>query len=518
MEAQRYPISVRVIGVMHKERSKMYVVSVLWSDQSDIVVYRTLEDFKKMHKRMKKAFPSARKLNKSDRVIPTFRDKRARRSGPRKGPTKSLQQLRFLQKYCNELLSCDPRVSQSTDLIQFFHPKDQDMQPEFAKDSVMIMPSDDDSTDARHAKGGNVTQPFVTETYRCVAPYETKDTKNKPFKVKIDEQVDVLIKDKAGWWLVENEDKRMAWFPAPYLEKLDDDDDDDRDEDEIDGTSERGMLYTAVKRYKATKDDEITIAIGAVVELLQQSDNGWWLIRYNGKSGYVPTMYLQPYNYPHISMAARHRNHCKPSLSLEQQSHHLSRSQGNLVQPPVKSSSPHLLQPGSRQRTHSLNILSEQPPDQPAKNTTASATTTPTSAKLAPPPIITVEMDGDEVQRGRKTMDSDCHNSTFSSSDDLSDSFSSSSASSTFINLSYSANDDRLRFSHTPPPMVSNSLSPSGGPERKMIPSVSDPNLYKGPTTPKVPPRPRAQEILTRCTTVTRKNAARLTQTELLSR
>lgn len=40
------------------------------------------------------------------------------------------------------------------------------------------------------------------------------------------------------------------------------------------------MLYTAVKSYKSTTDDEITIAIGAVVELLQQSDNGWWLIRY----------------------------------------------------------------------------------------------------------------------------------------------------------------------------------------------------------------------------------------------
>lgn len=45
---------------------------------------------------------------------------------------------------------------------------------------------------------GNVTQPFVTETYRCVATYETKDTKNRAFKVAVDENVDVLIKDKAG--------------------------------------------------------------------------------------------------------------------------------------------------------------------------------------------------------------------------------------------------------------------------------------------------------------------------------
>lgn len=63
----------------------------------------------------------------------------------------------------------------------------------------MIMPSDDElRTKAGSDNVGNVTQPFVTETYRCVAPYETKDTKNKPFKVAMDEKVDVLIKDKAG--------------------------------------------------------------------------------------------------------------------------------------------------------------------------------------------------------------------------------------------------------------------------------------------------------------------------------
>lgn len=30
-----------------------------------------------------------------------------------------------------------------------------------------------------------------------------------------------------GWWLVENEDKRLAWFPAPYLELWEGEEDDD---------------------------------------------------------------------------------------------------------------------------------------------------------------------------------------------------------------------------------------------------------------------------------------------------
>ena len=50
----------------------------------------------------------------------------------------------------------------------------------------------------RSHRVGNVTQPLVTETYRCFASYETKDTKNMPFKVAVDEKVDVLIKDKSG--------------------------------------------------------------------------------------------------------------------------------------------------------------------------------------------------------------------------------------------------------------------------------------------------------------------------------
>ncbi|XP_010728999.2 NADPH oxidase organizer 1a [Larimichthys crocea] len=526
MEEQRYPISVRVIGVLHKEKNKMYMTSVLWSDQNDIVVYRTFQDFKKMHKQLKKAFPPANKLKKSDRVIPKFRDRKMKR-GQKKTPTKSLLRLKFLQKYCNELLSCSPRVSQSADLIKFFHPKDQDLQPEFARNGIMIMPSEDQITaNSGQVNGGNVTQPFVTETYRCVAPYETKDTNNKPFKVAVDEKVDVLIKDKAGWWLVENESKKMAWFPAPYLEKIEDDFD---DEDDVDGIPEGGMMYTAVKTYKATKNDEISVNIGTVVEVLQKSDNGWWIIRHNSKVGYIPTMYLQPYNYPHIRMTTTHYPDSRPtSPNLEKQSHQFSHSQGNLLLlPSARSPSPNPLQANSRQKSRSFNTLSVQPPAQPAaRSPAASATsnaTTRATPYQAPPPRIMVGMDGDEEeQRGRSlTVESEeslgSDSTDFSFSDDLS-----SSSESSNLNLSLSVNDDRLRLSRTPPSMMNNRLSPTSITEGKMIPSISDPNLYKGPTTPKVPPRPRQQEILTRCSSITRKNASKVAllppQTAILSK
>ncbi|XP_041852094.1 NADPH oxidase organizer 1a [Melanotaenia boesemani] len=511
MELERYPVSVRLIGLLHKEKSKTYITSVLWSDQNEIVVYRSLKDFKIMHKQIKKEFPSGSKVKKSNRILPKFKASKMYLKSQKKGPTNSLACLKYLQRYCNELLSCDPQVSQSAHLIQFFNPKNQDFEPDFNKNSIMIMPSEDEMrSSGGHGNGGNVTQPFVTETYRCMAAYETKDTKNKPFKVATDEKVDVLIKDKAGWWLVENEDKRMAWFPAPYLEKVDDD---EEDEDDIDGTSERGMFYTAVKSYNSTKDDEITVVIGAVVEVMQKSDNGWWLIRYKGKVGYIPAMYMQPYSYFPVRLTSQHQDLLNtpsllsPTRNFQQQSH-LSRSQGNLLQiPPIRSSSPISTQVDSIQRSQSLNRLSVEPHGRPAGNNPASVTnnaTTTTPAMQAPPTIM-VEMNENEKQR-RRSPTADIEES--SGSDSFSDDFSSSSVGSS-LNLSYSAGDEWLRLSHTFPSTVVNRLSPTSNMEGKLHSSVSDPNIFKGPVLPKVPPRPQAEEILTRCSTVTRKNAAK---------
>ena len=69
----------------------------------------------------------------------------------------------------------------------------------------MVLPSGDLSswqgggvTDVHGPHSGSVTSPFVTQTYRCVAAYETKDTKNRPFNVVHDEVLEVLIKDPAG--------------------------------------------------------------------------------------------------------------------------------------------------------------------------------------------------------------------------------------------------------------------------------------------------------------------------------
>lgn len=252
--------------------------------------------------------------------------------------------------------------------------------------------------------------------------------------------------------------------------------------------------------------------------------------------GYVPTMSLQPYDHPQIRMNVGHPGTAAVLSGFQQRSNKLSSTQANLLQLPSADRSPspspslqlQQQQPHAdgRQRSRSLNNLLETPPAQPPPaamdNGTGTGTGTPAHPKQAPPPTITVETDGEG--RGRSpTVDSegsylsDSTDFSFSDSEDLQ-----SSRGSSSLKLSLnSIGGQELLHSRTPPPSSSNHLSPNV-PGCKMNPSVSDPNIYKGPLTPKVPPRPQAREILTRCTTITRKNASRgspvPTQTEIVSR
>ncbi|XP_077590203.1 uncharacterized protein LOC144208303 [Stigmatopora nigra] len=524
--SQRYPISIRLTGVMDKDKKKMYITSVLWSDEEEILIYRTVEDFKKMHKLLKKAFPGSKK---SDRMVPKFKVTKTAKAGQKNGSTKSLNYLQPLQNYCNQLLSCDPQVNQSVHLIQFLHPRNEELQPEYSMNSIIITPPESQAhKEQTFSQGGNVTQPFATETYRCVAPYETKDTKNKPFKVALDEKVDVLIKDKAGWWLVENEDKCLAWFPAPYLERTDD----EPEEDNIDGLPERGLFYTVIKSYKSTKDDEITVSIGVAVEVLQKSENGWWLIRHKGKAGYIPSMYLKPPSQSRMVGGQIGRSSptlLKPS-NLAAQSQLMSRSQENLQSPnSPRATSPNLLQPQSKQLSKSTEILtppattrppvpklavtlppkarpvpppkrSPSPnarqfsmPDErqapPSNERRASPPYTkpyslpnaqqppPANAMYVPTPIIMVDSETDidlPLSLIGESEDEFTSDSEFSS-----DEFSSSSPSTT---LSMSTDDYRLHRSRSPEPPPKNTLYPQNG---RMMPAISDPNLFQSVSAPR---------------------------------
>lgn len=41
--------------------------------------------------------------------------------------------MKFLEKFCEELLKCDPAVTQSFEATQFFTPKDHDLDSDYTK-------------------------------------------------------------------------------------------------------------------------------------------------------------------------------------------------------------------------------------------------------------------------------------------------------------------------------------------------------------------------------------------------
>ncbi|NWS28102.1 NOXO1 oxidase, partial [Polioptila caerulea] len=288
MSCSRYPVDVKAVGFMQCRKQKNYMMFVSWSDQNNILIYRTFEDFKKFHKELKRKFPTE---SGSLRSLPRFKGiiMQQRKGGKL---NRCLEILKLLETYSQELLKTDVKISRGEEVNQFFKAQTQDLDPSFPENSVVIMPSV-----FRREKSPqplSITLPQASQSYCCIEAFETKDTKNKPFRVAQKEIVEVLIKDMTGWWLVENADKQIAWFPASYLEEL------DACEDIQNVSSdEEGSLYFVVQAYEAQKADELSLNQGVVVEVLRRSHNGWWLIRYNGCTGYIPSLCLRPYQNPH---------------------------------------------------------------------------------------------------------------------------------------------------------------------------------------------------------------------------
>ncbi|XP_031748335.1 NADPH oxidase organizer 1 isoform X2 [Xenopus tropicalis] len=285
--------------------------SILWSDHNEILIYRTFEDFKKLNRQLKKKFPlEAGLFRKSDNLLPKLKDVPIFRKN--RTTNRFIERLRLLEKYSQELLRTDGKISQCDLVLKFFTPSNNDLNPKFPENSLVMMTSDskDQKEQKKPLPEAPAIHPIVSQQYICMEDYETKDTKNRPLKVKRHELVGVLIKENTGWWLVENEEKHLAWFPAPYLKDV------DNSEDTDSGTSEdEGVLYYAAKAYEAMNSDEVSITVGVLVEVIEKSNNGWWLIRYNGKAGYVPSMYLKPYRtYQQLQMISQGKFTSTPNL------------------------------------------------------------------------------------------------------------------------------------------------------------------------------------------------------------
>ncbi|XP_062913499.1 NADPH oxidase organizer 1-like [Mobula hypostoma] len=484
---RRFPLNVRIIGLIRHKKQKSYLASVLWLDRNDVIVYRTFDEFQKLHKTVVKKSPlEAGRIKKSDRIIPKFQDV-SRKEKRRTQVSKSILRMGLLENYCSELLRSSVKISEDQDVIQFFLPTESDLAPSFPSDSVIIMPSAIGRRRSTWRRTGaktieNITQPMASESYKCIATYEGKDTRNNPFKVLEDEVVDVITKNSSGWWLVENERKQLAWFPAPYLRSLLS----GPLESEVDVSADYESQYHAIQSYEAKNEDELSMHVGAMVEVLKKSTDGWWLARYNGRSGYVPSVYLQLYRNPHskfqfLTKATVYKS--TPNLSLLDKDPYIQSSNADpdnarhyLSTTNNKDVTKRLYQ----QKSMSMNCLNDE--------------------NIFDNELNFHDADESENLSDDGSMSTVSSNRSHLSQDSRSDSLNSSQNSAGMLEL---LENNQNEVSQLTNKNVNDSDEKGGDLRNIPEPSTSENNSTANPI-PKIPPRPQREEILSRCTTLTK--------------
>ena len=64
----------------------------------------------------------------------------------------------------------------------------------------------------------------------------------------------------------------------------------------------RNNINIRLLRYDAKDDTEVSFDRHCIVTVIEESDHGWWKVRYNQKVGLAPACFLKPYTDPMISI------------------------------------------------------------------------------------------------------------------------------------------------------------------------------------------------------------------------
>ncbi|CAH6786654.1 Noxo1 [Phodopus roborovskii] len=217
MAGPRHPVSAHAVALVQMERLQTFAFSVRWSDNSDSSVRRSWDEFRQLQKILKKTFPvEAGLLRRSERVLPKLPDVPLL---TRRGHTgRGLVRLQLLDTYVQALLAASEHVLRSSALNDFFAPSPLDLKPMLPPGSLVILPTPEEPLS--QPASSLAIHNLEAQSMRCLQPFHTHDTRDRPFHTQAQEILDVLLRHPSGWWLVENKDQQTAWFPAPYLEEV----------------------------------------------------------------------------------------------------------------------------------------------------------------------------------------------------------------------------------------------------------------------------------------------------------
>lgn len=259
----------------------VYVIHVSWTDGSVTIIYRRYSKFFDFHMKLLATFPDeAGSRIPSQRTIPFLPGKKVfGRSHTREVALKRMNQL---DEYCRLLVKMPGKISNSEEVITFFSPTPEDINPPTSSDT---------SSHSSSSEIDEISDPIQAEQYKVIADYK-KQQKNEVDLVSGD-VVEVFEKNENGWWFVSVQDSQ-GWAPGTFLTKADGR---EEEEESIAGNNES---YITNNSYKAKLDDELSFETGVVVTVLKKSLDGWWQVRYLDKDGWVPATYLQPYKGPEL--------------------------------------------------------------------------------------------------------------------------------------------------------------------------------------------------------------------------
>ncbi|XP_071947084.1 SH3 and PX domain-containing protein 2B-like [Antedon mediterranea] len=277
---RRTVIEAKVVGAEKRavpRKHYVYVIHVTWSDGSVNVIYRRYSAFFDFQVKLLMKYPEeAGSKNPQQRSIPFIPGKKL--LGRSQTRDVAAKRQKPLNDYCSSLVRLPTKISESKEVIEFFTPTLEDINPPKEKDS-----GSGDKSDIEE-----ITGPIQSETYIVLADYK-KGAKNE-VSLKEGEQVEVLEKGDNGWWFISVHDAQ-GWAPGTFMQR----DDGKDEEDLIIGNSEK---YISNCAYEAQQEDELSFDIGAVVEVAKKSLDGWWLVKYLNEQGWVPAAYLQAYKGP----------------------------------------------------------------------------------------------------------------------------------------------------------------------------------------------------------------------------
>jgi uncharacterized protein YgiM (DUF1202 family) len=173
--------------------------------------------------------------------------------------------------------------------------------------TLMESPDEEDSdVIGLNIPGGKVID---TEEYKAIDDFEAEEDSQVSFKEG--DIITVVDKEEDGWWFV-CVNGREGWAPFSYLEPVNADNgraganseasEASEEEDTLRVTetniTKYGKLpeFVSTAEYTATESDEVSVPLGSAVQVVKKSITGWWTVKYEGKLGLFPAIYLREKN------------------------------------------------------------------------------------------------------------------------------------------------------------------------------------------------------------------------------